>query len=437
MPSSMVRTRVSTLAPPDGWRAPRARRPQTCLEKATPVGTRTKAGRRQDHEKVTGKKRRRVKEKAESEEGIQALSTQSDASSADKVIDQRRKTERVLAARSSARRRSLKALDSVEKGSPLEMGAISKGNRQIYVKELDQFLEWLRKSEWTPAVGGDNTEDAEVDAHIVRYMTELWLQGHQASRGERLLCGLVFFSPEWGKLGARKIPRAWQSLKGWRRKCPSRSRRPYPLNAWSAMCWMMAAEEAWQMMVYTMLMLSAYLRPGEGLGIRRGDVIAPGSANTRWSLLLFPEERADRSKTGAKDDSLLLDTPWCPWLPIAMRALREGDAESSLFSFNYRDYVSMFKRMRDKLQIKDLVPYQARHSGPSIDRARSLRSLDEVARRGRWQSPASVQRYERHARLGQTEQSFSRGQRRVFDFAERHLEALVLGRIKADVLPSL
>ena len=200
---------------------------------------------------------------------------------------------------------------------------------------------------------------------------------------------------------------------------------------------MMAMERAWQMLVYTMLMLSAYLRPGEGLGLRRGDVIAPGSANGRWSLLLFPEERQDRSKTGAKDDSLLLDTSWCRWLPLAMQALKQGPPEESLFSFNYHDYVVMFKQVRDRLQIKDLVPYQARHSGPSIDRARNLRSLDEVARWGRWQSPASVQRYERPARLGQTEQSFSQAQRRVFDFAERHLEELVYGRVEGSALPAL
>ena len=59
--------------------------------------------------------------------------------------------------------------------------------------------------------------------------------------------------------------------------------------------------------------------------------------------------------------------------------------------------------MKKKITVSELVLYQARHSGPSIDRARGIRSLQKIKRRGRWSAESSVQRYERHARLSHTE----------------------------------
>ena len=191
----------------------------------------------------------------------------------------------------------------------------------------------------------------------------------------------------------------------------------------------------WEMGVYVMLMLCAYLRPGEGLKLRCGDLIAPTPERPDcWSLLLFPQERGDRSKTGALDDSILLDTPWCRWMGAALQMVAQGSSEAAVFSFDYVAFVKVFKKTSELLGLRDLVPYQARHSGPSIDRSRQLRSLDEISRRGRWQSAKSVQRYERHARLGQTLQNFSGQQRRCFDFAERHLEELLGGRVSLGAL---
>ena len=143
------------------------------------------------------------------------------------------------------------------------------------------------------------------------------------------------------------------------------------------------------MAVQTMPMLCAYLRPGEAHDIRVGGVTSPAADQPGvWS--------------GARDDSVLLDSAWCPWLGEAMRRMARGPSERRLFDYNYPAYVKAFQEARPALKLDELAPYQARHSGPPIDRARRLRSQEEVARRGRWQSPASVQRYKGAARRGQT-----------------------------------
>ena len=53
----------------------------------------------------------------------------------------------------------------------------------------------------------------------------------------------------------------------------------------------------------------------------------------------------------------------------------------------------------------NLSPYQTRHSGPSIDRAKKLRTLHEVQKRGNWRSTTSVLRYEKAGRLSKLPES--------------------------------
>ena len=173
-----------------------------------------------------------------------------------------------------------------------------------------------------------------------------------------------------------------------------------------------------------------------GWTLRRGDLIPPsfGSASC-WSLLLFPEERKLRSKTGAKDDSLLLDTPWCRWLTEIVKEMAVGDSEELVFPFAYDEYLKVFKRARLALRAPTLVPYQARHSGPSENRAKGVRDLAEIQRRGRWASTASAQQYKRQARLGQTSLAVNKEQIYTFSVVKEHLEAVVRGNVLPGALP--
>lgn len=67
-----------------------------------------------------------------------------------------------------------------------------------------------------------------------------------------------------------------------------------------------------------------------------------------------------------------------------------------MWSFDYSDYLEMFRKVRSSVGEELLVPYQRRHSGASIDRAERHRSFSEVQKRGRWMASGSVSRYEKH-----------------------------------------
>ena len=100
---------------------------------------------------------------------------------------------------------------------------------------------------------------------------------------------------------------------------------------------------------------------------------------------MSPEERPERSKTGDYDVSLSLDSPWMTsWSHTLFCLLKDNHPEAPLWDFDYNEYSKVFKKVVEELGL-DITPYQTRHSGPSIDRARGYRSQGEVQKRGQWE----------------------------------------------------
>ena len=65
-----------------------------------------------------------------------------------------------------------------------------------------------------------------------------------------------------------------------------------------------------------------------------------------------------------------------------------------VWNFTYAEYLKVFQEAARELGVQ-VVPYQARQSGPSIDRANRRRDLNEVQKRGGWMTRKTVQRYEK------------------------------------------
>ena len=149
--------------------------------------------------------------------------------------------------------------------------------------------------------------------------------------------------------------------------------------------------------VSLLLGLSAYLRPSELLRLRGESLVPPSSASPNWCLLMHPSEGAARSKTGTVDDSIQLDSPYLKWLDPVWTLLHAERRGQPLFDFDYPELLQVLKKATQYWKCGAVVPYQWRHSGPSIDRAMKWRPLDEVQKRGRWASQKSVARYEKAA----------------------------------------
>lgn len=313
----------------------------------------------------------------------------------------------------------------------LEQKAIGERASKYYNEEY-QAMKSFAKS-----LGCAFSTPQSLDAMLTRYFNHLFLQGHPAHRGDKILASVMHHHPQYGRQGTEKLPHSWRSLKGWRRLGAGSSRKAYPLAIWAAICCEMKRKGYLQMALFTMMGLSSYARPGELLRCRVYSLVRPSPSITEfWTLLLNPEERAERSKVGEFDDSLALDSPYLrPWAFPLMKQLVNRSPELPLWCFDYSHYSKIFGQVVETLGL-DMTPYQLRHSGPSIDRSRNLRSLLEVQKRGRWRSHKSVARYEKSARLAANFQSLSPALQHHCLLAEQLLGAVMLNRSPAPTPPS-
>ena len=129
-----------------------------------------------------------------------------------------------------------------------------------------------------------------------------------------------------------------------------------------------------------------------------------------------------------------LGSEWAPWLPASALALSEGPASERVFPFTYPEYLLEFHKSIHRQGLK-AVPYQARHSGPSIDAARLCRTREEIKARGRWAADKSVLRYEQRARLMKSVNALSPSQASLATQCEARIEELLRGQCQADILP--
>ncbi|CAK8994704.1 unnamed protein product [Durusdinium trenchii] len=310
--------------------------------------------------------------------------------------------------------------------SLLEKKAIGDRSAKYYQEEYKQLLIFAKTRKLMM------TLPRELDATLVEYFNDLFMRGHPAHRGDKIIATVMHHQSEYSKLGSSRLPRAWRCLKGWRRLAPGTSRKAYPLGVWCAIALELKRLGHLQMAVFTLVGLSSYSRPSELLRCRAFSLVKPSPGITEfWSLLLNPEERMDRSKVGEFDDSIALDSPWMrPWAATLLKPLASQGADLPLWNFNYSHYFKVFSQVTETLGL-DMTPYQMRHSGPSIDRSRNLRSLLEVQKRGRWRSHKSVARYEKSARLAATFQMLPPPLQHHCLLAERQLGDVMLGRAPA------
>ena len=314
----------------------------------------------------------------------------------------------------------------------LEDRAVKPLTAKRYRKAVLHFLEFCRKQ------GLPTEMDAEVDSAMVLFLNELYMGGQQAAYANVIMAGFIHTWPEYNKLGAKKLARSWRCLKAFRLLSPSRSRRPWPLMIWCAVIFELSRKNLLLMGALVIFGLSSYARPGELLGLRRCDLIEPLLGTTsHWALLIRPEEVGVRTKTGDFDDSVIMDTVWLDSvLTPLLEILSKGRQEEAVFPFSYPCFCRNFRAVLRSLGLErsGLVPYAWRHSGPSIDRAKGLRSQEETGKRGRWRHPRSAARYEKAGRLGATLKGLDA---KLLDHArtcERRLADIVLGDA-SDIVP--
>ncbi|CAE8643896.1 unnamed protein product [Polarella glacialis] len=274
--------------------------------------------------------------------------------------------------------------------------------------------------------------DEDIDMIIVKWFHKEFEGGEDLSRGEKALAAWQAIFPEFSKFGKRKIPRAHRALKGWRKLAPPRSRKPTPYQVVAAHAVRLAARGKHHMALWVLVGFIAYLRPSENMKLKKRDLVKPRSGVTKfWGLLVCSSESHLQSKTGASDESVMMDNKSLPWIGEALEVLASGEGREALWPFTYPELTAELRLCSKELGVK-MVPYQLRHAGPSWDRIKNFRSLVDIQKRGRWKSLKSVTRYEKATLILSEFDRLPSAVKHHCDLCARNLKEYILGAKDAE-----
>ena len=211
---------------------------------------------------------------------------------------------------------------------------------------------------------------------------------------------------------------------------PQRARRPLPWSVVAGIAVHMAEQGHFAMSLAWLTMFDCYLRPGECLDLEVNQVLpSPGvDGMMQTALLLHPDERGIASKTGELNESVLLHKQRLGSLLSQWARHRRILKHSALWGFTLAQLRKQFLEASQAYCLQPWKPvlYMARHSGASWDRLNEVRPLNEVQRRGRWRSEATVRRYEKRALVQQVYLSLPAAQRKMAHRASTKVEELMV-----------
>ena len=101
-----------------------------------------------------------------------------------------------------------------------------------------------------------------------------------------------------------------------------------------------------------------------------------------WSLL-HPVQRGVPSKTQSYDDTIDLRKQTYPWITKVAAVLAPGRPSERIFEYRYEDFTKKFRKATRALGLKDIVPYQCRHAGASLEKAGQHRTVLEIKKNAR------------------------------------------------------
>ncbi|OLQ05790.1 hypothetical protein AK812_SmicGene10971 [Symbiodinium microadriaticum] len=300
-------------------------------------------------------------------------------------------------------------------GTVLEQASISAACRRRYQAIWDSLRNQVLDNH------GRLKDMEAVDEIVTSHLEELYMDGEDLSMGQYTVAAIQYFNPVWRGPLVNKLPRVKQSLTGWRRLAPAKSRLPVPYEVVALMATKAFKCKLNQIGLYLLLAFALYLRPSEGLRLRVQDMVRPTRQRgpySRWTFVLHPTEGQVPSKTQEYDESLQLDLDYHRGLGEALyRCLKLGTRSPHEIAFNLETEIlnKFLAECSLELSLKPLGHmhlYRLRHGGASHDFAAKHRDLAAIQMRGRWRSATSVRRYQKGGRLVQLFNSLTKDVRK-------------------------
>jgi integrase len=233
----------------------------------------------------------------------------------------------------------------------------------------------------------------------LRFAQTQGLQGRGAL--EHLRCGLAFFIPRL----TRKLNGAKRLLVGWRRHQPPSPAPPIP---WP-ICVLLSATLLQRGMarpaIAMLTLFHCYLRVGEMVKLRVGDVRIPRNALAFAAAASAPQRPTPEpyanvqlhlrtTKTRDNQTVIVENKAIAQLLHRCIYGRSKDDSVFDIHSTNEFRYKILRPLLRDlDLSSFNFRPHSFRHGGATHDYAQCGRSAEYVQRRGRWAATKSADHY--------------------------------------------
>lgn len=299
----------------------------------------------------------------------------------------------------------------------LQKRTVSTAREKTYRRAWEDFKLWSLAYE----IGLESLED--LDHALTNCLNEMYFEGEDPSAAETLLAAARYFRNDVKKV--TDLAQASEALRGYRKLEPPQGRLPLPFPM---LC--VIVKDLWKEMrgyaLYLLMVWATCCRPGEALKIRKRDVVAPTSMCRHWIVILNsgkehpgsqrPEvgnrgtgsqgrDVVRPSKVGESDEAITIDQPYLKNLgKVVMDYAHARHPHDLLFDFTTHDVTKAFNVCLNKYayyQMGICCTYQLRHGSASTDVLQGIRSLTDIQKRGRWQTPKSVRRYSNGGRVSQ------------------------------------
>jgi len=258
--------------------------------------------------------------------------------------------------------------------------------------------------------------DRDFDNLLCDWADREFLNGEDASRGEKLLAALARWALVSRGRGVLTTPRFRAVLRSWKRNAPRRSRLPMPESFSWAIAGYLGHAGFGDMALFQVALFESLLRPSALLGLRISDVVPPAERGKCYVLLVSPFEQETSTKTGGYDETTVLDGDSPKELgrllhglctrrrreEAVLRGAAVADEEIRLWNFTAREFFAAWKAAVTHLQLEGMeTVYQARHGGASRDHLVKGRSALEIQLRLHHASASGTRIYMKPGRIQQ------------------------------------
>ena len=298
--------------------------------------------------------------------------------------------------RTAARRAWLDAI--VDGAAVLRHSSVSPATLKNYKAAVQHFENFCLRFRWS-------TSPRFVCATLERYFWYHADRGFDVALGRHTLYGWLHLKCPSKSVLANNLENAREAIAGWKKIHGETSRDPVPEEIHLAIVRQLLSDRRVLTAAVVYLHPQLYLRPSELIALRAEDVLLP-VAGTRYrsiGVVVAPRELQITTKTKSQDDTVLVDGPCHASCGEVLRELvRIRAGGDRLFpALTLNSYEKSLRDVTRGMGIAELeiVPHTFRHSGPSNDLYHGRRSLQEIAKRGRWSNIKSVQRYSKSGRL--------------------------------------